>query len=73
MRVNRIGEYVEQKGSCWKFYGDSFCVDPFGDVEAELGDEEEMFIVEASRQTLSEAKKLWRFESLAFESTTKQG
>jgi nitrilase len=65
LRVNRIGEYAQPKGNVWKFYGDSFCIDPYGDVEMELGDEEEMFIFEASKKTLAEARKLWRFESLA--------
>ncbi|MEY4504667.1 MAG: hypothetical protein RL154_963 [Pseudomonadota bacterium] len=72
LRVNRIGEYSEPKGHSWRFYGDSFCVDPFGDIESELGDEEEMFIFEASKKLVAEARKLWKFESLALGHTFKQ-
>lgn len=71
LRINRIGEYMGQQHQIWKFYGDSFCIDPFGDSEAELGDEEEMFIVEVSKKTLTEARKLWRFESLVFGASAK--
>lgn len=65
LRVNRVGEFTEPKGHTWNFYGNSFCVDPFGDIESELGNEEEMFIFEAHKKTLSEARKLWKFEALS--------
>lgn len=58
LRVNRIGTAGE-----WKFYGDSFLVDAFGQISESLSDKEEMLIAEVSKA--SEAKKLWGFDKIA--------
>lgn len=58
LKVNRIGGDGE-----WKFYGDSFLVDAFGQINDNLSNKEEMLIVEVSKA--SEAKKLWGFDKIA--------
>lgn len=58
LKVNRIGGNDEE----WKFYGDSFFVDAFGQMSESLSDKEEMLIVEVSKA--SEAKKLWNFDKI---------
>lgn len=58
LKVNRIGGEGE-----WKFYGDSFLVDSFGQITENLSDKEEMLIAEVSKA--DEAKKLWGFDKIA--------
>lgn len=57
LRVNRIGDGE------WKFYGDSFFVDAFGQISQNLSDKEEMLIVEVPKA--SEARKLWGFDKIS--------
>lgn len=61
LRANRIGEYNDEKYA-WKFYGDSMLVSPDGEVEADLGNTEELLIVDLDRKTLSDARKGWGFK-----------
>lgn len=61
LRANRIGEYSDDH-YIWKFYGDSMLVSPDGDVEADLGNTEELLIVDLDRKTLTEARKGWGFK-----------
>ncbi|EAK0792982.1 carbon-nitrogen hydrolase family protein [Campylobacter lari] len=60
LRVNRIGNLKQENE--WKFYGDSFFIDAFGEVQEQLGDQEEMLVVEVSKA--SEARNLWGFEKI---------
>ncbi|MEF3192212.1 MAG: carbon-nitrogen hydrolase family protein [Campylobacterales bacterium] len=64
LRVNRIGEYGEGSFS-WRFYGDSFLVDPFGLTVDALGEEEAMMVVDIERDQVVEARETWQFSSIA--------
>ncbi|MCK9373728.1 MAG: carbon-nitrogen hydrolase family protein [Sulfuricurvum sp.] len=61
LRANRIGEYNDESVA-WKFYGDSMLVSPDGEVEADLGNTEELLIVDIDRKVLTEARKGWGFK-----------
>jgi predicted amidohydrolase len=62
IRANRVGEYIEPKhGAKWLFYGDSFVVDPFGEIEDALSDQEELLMIELSKGEVSNARRLWQF------------
>jgi predicted amidohydrolase len=63
LRANRIGEYKEHEYT-WHFYGDSFLIDPNGDIINDLGNKEELMIVEMVHQEVSLAKKNWGFREL---------
>ena len=60
VRANRIGEYRD-KEHIWKFYGSSFAVDPEGEVVVELGESEELLIVDIEKESIKEAKREWGF------------
>ncbi|HEC1781140.1 TPA: carbon-nitrogen hydrolase family protein [Campylobacter lari] len=60
LRVNRIGNLKQENE--WKFYGDSFFINAFGEVQEQLGDQEEMLVVEVSKA--NEARNLWGFDKL---------
>ena len=59
LRANRIGEYKENDYT-WQFYGDSFLIDPNGEIVNDLGNKEELMIVDMSRAEVREAKRNWR-------------
>ncbi|MBV5321647.1 MAG: carbon-nitrogen hydrolase family protein [Sulfuricurvum sp.] len=61
LRANRVGEYFDEQ-SAWKFYGDSMIVSPDGEIEADLGNTEELLIVDLDRKSLSESRKGWGFK-----------
>ena len=61
LRANRVGEYHDE-AHAWKFYGDSMLVTPDGDVESDLGNTEELLIVDLDRKMLREARKGWAFK-----------
>lgn len=62
VRANRVGEYVDPKNSAkWLFYGDSFVVDPYGEIDDALGDQEELLMIELSKSEVNSARKLWQF------------
>lgn len=61
LRANRVGEYCDEKHA-WKFYGDSMVVSPDGEVEADLGNTEELLIMDLERKILSESRKGWGFK-----------
>jgi len=58
LRVNRIGNYKEGTSS-WHFYGDSFVVNPHGEMEVFLGDKEEMLLATIDKTLLAEARRVW--------------
>ncbi len=62
VRANRIGEYRDKK-SVWKFYGESFVANPYGEIESMLGSKEEMLIVDIDKSDPREAKKAWGFRN----------
>lgn len=58
LRSNRVGTY-KAKDIDWKFYGHSNLISPWGEVELTLGHQEEVLIVEISKEELSSARKTW--------------
>lgn len=65
LRANRIGEYHESKSDTkWIFYGNSFVVNPFGEIDDSIRDQEEILITELYKKELVEARKLWQFQKL---------
>jgi nitrilase len=61
LRANRIGEYSEKEHQ-WKFYGDSLCVDPNGELITTLGNTEELMIVDVDHKSVMAARKGWGFQ-----------
>jgi len=62
VKANRVGEFVDKKHS-WRFYGNSFVIDPNGEVVESLGDKEEVLITTIYKKSASEAKRVWGFRS----------
>ncbi len=58
-RVNRVGNYKD-----WKFYGNSFVIDPEGVLVNSLHDKEEMLIANIDKNKIKTAKKEWKFNKL---------
>jgi len=61
LRANRIGEYQDGEYR-WSFYGDSLLVSPNGEVEAHLGNSEELMIVDLDHEVVKEARRTWGFK-----------
>ena len=61
IRANRIGEYVEGDLS-WNFYGDSLVVNPEGQIENHLGNQEELLMIDLDKKSVKEARKSWGFK-----------
>lgn len=61
IRANRIGEYVEGDLS-WNFYGDSLVVNPEGQIENHLGNQEELLMIDLEKKSVKEARKSWGFK-----------
>lgn len=64
LRANRIGEYESAEGK-WSFYGDSFFINPYGEVENSLGSSEELLICAIHKKELANAKKTWAFSKIS--------
>ncbi|MFV0480365.1 MAG: carbon-nitrogen hydrolase family protein [Campylobacteraceae bacterium] len=62
LRVNRMGSFKDVNSS-WHFYGNSFLISPNGEIEASLGDKEELLIAEIDSHSINEARKLWGFRA----------
>ncbi|MEA2111285.1 MAG: carbon-nitrogen hydrolase family protein [Campylobacterota bacterium] len=60
LRANRVGEYIEDEHS-WKFYGNSLLTSPDGIIESELGDVEELMVVEVNHSEVVESRRAWGF------------
>ncbi len=58
LRVNRIGKYKQENGD-WHFYGNSSLVNPHGEIEQNLNDEEAMMMVEIDKSLVTEARNIW--------------
>ncbi|BAF70382.1 carbon-nitrogen hydrolase family protein [Nitratiruptor sp. SB155-2] len=63
IRVNRIGEYKDEKSNRWRFYGGSVSFDPEGNLSVELGENEELLIEHIQKPKIKEARKMWGFRS----------
>lgn len=64
LRANRVGEF-QAKDEKWSFYGDSFIVNPFGEIESSLGANEEILIAELSKKELTDARRAWAFGKIS--------
>ncbi|MGB2552974.1 carbon-nitrogen hydrolase family protein [Campylobacter sp. MOP51] len=60
LRVNRVGNH-KSNDEQWKFYGDSMLINPLGDIEARLGKNEEMLLVDVSKKEVTKARSMWEF------------
>lgn len=60
LRVNRVGNH-KSSDEQWKFYGDSMLINPFGEIEARLGKNEEMLLVNIDKKQIANARGLWEF------------
>lgn len=60
LQVNRVGEH-KYENEKWNFYGQSMLIDPFGEIQSELGKDEEMLIVDICKKSVLKARKLWKF------------
>lgn len=63
LRANRIGEYIDGD-YVWKFYGDSFVIDPNAEQINYLGNTEELMIENISHAKAVKAKRLWGLRDL---------
>jgi len=61
IRANRIGEYSDGKHS-WNFYGDSLVVNPEGEIENSLGNQEEFLMIDLDKKAVKTARKSWGFK-----------
>lgn len=61
IRANRIGEYTEGDLS-WNFYGDSLVVNPDGELENSLGNQEELLMIDLDKKAVKDARKSWGFK-----------
>ena len=59
LRANRVGSYVDKFENEWKFYGHSNLISPWGEIELTLGHQEEVLIVQISKDELSSARRVW--------------
>lgn len=66
LRVNRVGKFNDSE-SQWNFYGDTFLVTPDGEIEGNLGSNEEILIAKIDKNIVKEAKKAWQFYQLQYE------
>ena len=60
LRVNRIGTYHDED-SLWKFYGETYLINPDGHIESSLSTKEDILIAKIDKRELKEAKSNWGF------------
>ncbi len=63
LRANRIGEYKDELGLVWKFYGESLLATPDGKIATMLGEGEELLVESVTKTQIKEARKEWGFRS----------
>jgi nitrilase len=63
LRVNRVGKYDDNEGSLWKFYGNTYLVNPDGQIENTLGEKEDYMVTEIIKGDIDEARKNWGFKN----------
>jgi predicted amidohydrolase len=60
LRINRTGTFHDKEHT-WQFYGDSFLMQPNGEIESHLGTKEELMIAIIDKNIVKEHKKSWGF------------
>jgi len=63
LRVNRVGRYDDNEGSLWKFYGNTYLVNPDGQIENTLGEKEDYMVIDIQKKEIHEARQNWGFHS----------
>ena len=63
LRVNRVGKYDDNEGSLWKFYGNTYLVNPDGQIENTLGEKEDYMVIDIQKKEIHEARQNWGFHS----------
>ena len=61
LRVNRVGTYNDDE-SLWKFYGETYLINPFGEIEKSLNSKEELLIININKNEVNEARDTWKFQ-----------
>lgn len=61
LRVNRVGKYDDNEGSLWKFYGNTYLVNPDGQIESTLGEKEDFMVIDIQKKEIRDARKNWGF------------
>jgi len=59
LRVNRVGSWKD-----WEFYGESFVINPDGELVNKLGNKEELLITDIRKEVLKDARREWKFNKL---------
>jgi predicted amidohydrolase len=60
LRVNRVGNWND-----WEFYGKSYLINPFGEIENILGNNEELMLCKIDKNLVRDARKEWKFSKLS--------
>lgn len=63
LKANRIGKYKAQDCT-WQFYGDSALINPMGEVELSLGQNEEVLVAKIDKKSINEARKIWKWQQI---------
>lgn len=61
LRVNRVGTYYDDE-SIWKFYGETYLINPFGEIEKSLNSKEELLMININKEEVEEARQTWKFQ-----------
>jgi nitrilase len=61
LRVNRIGSYHD-KNTFLEFYGETYLVNPDGNIESSLTHQEDMLIASIDKRELKSANQTWQFK-----------
>ncbi len=61
LRVNRVGKYDDNEGSLWKFYGNTYLINPDGQIENTLGEKEDFMVIDVRKKEITDARKNWGF------------
>jgi nitrilase len=60
LRINRVGNWKD-----WEFYGKSYLINSFGEIENILGSNEELMLCKIDKNLIKEARKEWKFNKLS--------
>ncbi len=63
LRANRIGDF-KHKQEDWNFYGKSMLIDPHGQIQEYLNNEEALMIAKVQKSTINEARNLWGWKKI---------
>jgi predicted amidohydrolase len=64
LRANRVGHFVDEVDELeikWNFYGDSFLVDPNGNILNSIDEKRSLLVTEINKDVLRESRVGWKF------------